>query len=237
MDATIGITAQQSSALITPPSSPGKMGAGSASSSVQPSEVTNASNGNDVRSVVPADTSSTRQTATTEATTHYVNLQTQKEQSNEVAKSVRQLDAVLENVDKMRSSLTQIVKMYPPYPHDSSERAKILSEVSGLRQLTEQLTIPPPYDLMVKQGTSAPPPGHINASDAEVAKSLDNLNGLSSAISSGMKQLYPQGDRQNGVGAEILAQQQSEVIGADLSSVSTGVSGEAGRALAVSLAG
>jgi uncharacterized phage infection (PIP) family protein YhgE len=235
MDATFGITAQPSSALITTPSSSEKTGAGSASSSVQATETSNAvQNASPVRS---PDQAASKQFASVEVTANFVSLQAQKEQGNQVAQTVRQLDTVLENVDKMRSNLTQIVKMYPPYPHDSSERAKILSEVSGLRQLTEQLTIPPPYDVLVKQGTSAPPLGHINASDAEVAKSLDNLNGLSSAISTGIKQLYPQGGDQGSVGAEILAQQQSQSVSTVLSSVPTGVSGEAGRVLASSLAG
>lgn len=235
MVATIGITAQQSSALITPTSTSEGIGAGSVSSSIQATKASNISH--DANSATPAATSSAKQIASVDVVATFVSVQSQKEQGNEVAKTVRQLDSVLENVDKMRSNLTQIVKMYPPYPHDSSERAKILSEVSGLRQLTEQLTIPPPYDVLVKQGTSAPPPGHINASDAEVAKSLDNLNGLSSAISAGIKQLYPQGGSQNSVGSEILAQQQSQVVGTDLAAVSTGVSGDAGRALAANLAG
>lgn len=235
MVATFGIAAQPSSALIAPTSSSEGMREGSVSSSGQAAKVSNISQ--DVSSATPADINSTKQVASVEVTANFVSVQAQKDQGNQVAKTVRQLDSVLENVDKMRSNLTQIVKMYPPYPHDSSERAKILSEVSGLRQLTEQLTIPPPYDVLVKQGISAPAPGHINASDAEIAKSLDNLNGLSSAISTGMKQLYPQGASQNSVGSEILAQQQSQVVGTDLSSVSTGVSGEAGRALAASLAG
>lgn len=235
MVATIGVTAQQSSALLVPTSPLDGMEAGSVSPAVQAAKASNASQTANV--VTPPASNSTKQVASVEVTATFVSAQTQKEQDNEAASAVRQLDTALENVDKMRSNLTQIVKMYPPYPHDSSQRAKILSEVSGLRQLTEQLTIPPPFDQMVKQGISSPPPGHINASDAEVAKSLDNLNGISSAISVGMQQLYPQGSNQNPVGAEILAQQQSQAVGAELATASTGVSGEIGRALVANLAG
>ena len=53
-------------------------------------------------------------------------------------------------VAKMKAALTSIVKMYPPYPPESRERAKILESYVGLRKEIEQLTIPPEYQLARK---------------------------------------------------------------------------------------
>lgn len=53
-------------------------------------------------------------------------------------------------VSKMKANLTSIVKMYPPYPPGSQERARILKSYIGLRREIEQLTIPPEYQLARK---------------------------------------------------------------------------------------
>jgi hypothetical protein len=50
----------------------------------------------------------------------------------------------------MKANLFTIVKMYPPYPLESKERAKILESYVGLRREIEQLTIPPEYQLARK---------------------------------------------------------------------------------------
>jgi hypothetical protein len=53
-------------------------------------------------------------------------------------------------VAKMKATLSTIVKMYPPYPPESKERAKLLESYVGLRREIEQLTIPPEYQIARK---------------------------------------------------------------------------------------
>ncbi len=57
------------------------------------------------------------------------------------------MDTIGANLQKMQESLEIIVKSYPPYPQDSSERVQMLRQFGGLRRLIDQLTLPPPDDL------------------------------------------------------------------------------------------
>ena len=168
---------------------------------------------------------------------NFTAMHTEKEQSNEVATTVRQLEFARANIDEMRSKLTQIVKMYPPYPKDSDERAMLLNEVSGMRELIAQLTIPPPYDVMVRQVSDTPSLGDVNASDASVAESLKSLDAASAVIAAESQRLFSQGNvgGSGGIDAGQEAQQQSQKIGAELASIGSGVSSEAGKSLAVTL--
>jgi hypothetical protein len=53
-------------------------------------------------------------------------------------------------IPKMKSKLTTIVKVYPPYPPGSQEREQLLKSYAGLRREIEQLTIPPSYQFAQK---------------------------------------------------------------------------------------
>lgn len=67
-----------------------------------------------------------------------------------VAQQIRAVDhtmeAIEQNVQKMTASLEGIVKSYPPYLQGSKERITALRQFGGLRQLIDQLTMPPPDD-------------------------------------------------------------------------------------------
>lgn len=70
-----------------------------------------------------------------------------KEKRNVIAKTVRQVDATMENIDenlnRMKDQLIRIVKQYPPYPPDSQDRVNFLKNFGQMRRLIERLTIPP----------------------------------------------------------------------------------------------
>jgi hypothetical protein len=71
-----------------------------------------------------------------------------------VAQHIRAVDATMDtieqNLQKMTASLDGIVKNYPPYLQDSKERITALRQFGGLRQLIDQLTMPPPDDSPAK---------------------------------------------------------------------------------------
>jgi hypothetical protein len=56
------------------------------------------------------------------------------------------MDAIEQNLQKMTTSLKEIVKQYPPYLQNNEERITALRQFGGLRQLIDQLTVPPPDD-------------------------------------------------------------------------------------------
>jgi hypothetical protein len=66
-----------------------------------------------------------------------------------VAISIRGADLTMEAIGKHIDQMIEIVKNFPPYPagDTSAERAKFLQSFSGIRQLINQLTLPPKDDL------------------------------------------------------------------------------------------
>lgn len=73
---------------------------------------------------------------------------------NQVADSVRQADTAMQeigrSVDRMKGSLDQIIKNYPPFPPGSEQRVKALKNFSALRNEIEKLTYPPEPSLVPK---------------------------------------------------------------------------------------
>ena len=66
--------------------------------------------------------------------------------SQEIAKQIRHVNqsmkTIASHLDKMRSSLEHIVKIYPPYPPGSTERIEALRQFSALRNMIDQMTLP-----------------------------------------------------------------------------------------------
>lgn len=184
-----------------------------------------------------ADGPASKNSPSVDVAANFTALQQTKEQSNQVAQTVRQLEGVSSNIDKMTENLTQIVKMYPPYPKDSSQRAQLLNEVAGLRKLTDQLTVPPAYETMVNKVSDSPARVDVNSTDQQVADALSSLNSINASIVAESKNLYASGDTggASGVGAELAAQQQSRIVANGLAATSQGVSSEAGKAIANTL--
>lgn len=70
-----------------------------------------------------------------------------KSKLNEVAGSIRKADVTMDTIGrilaKMKSHLETIVKNYPPFPKDSSERVRMLEGFAALKKEIQRLTIPP----------------------------------------------------------------------------------------------
>lgn len=73
------------------------------------------------------------------------------QQEVELAQNIGVADQVMGEIDdqlqKARQDLSEIVKMFPPYPHGSEERAEFLNSYRSLRLQIDDLVIPPEYDL------------------------------------------------------------------------------------------
>jgi len=70
-----------------------------------------------------------------------------KAKLSQVAGSIRKADVTMDTIGKilakMKSQLETIVKNYPPFPKDSSERVRMLESFAALKKEIEKLTIPP----------------------------------------------------------------------------------------------
>jgi DNA repair exonuclease SbcCD ATPase subunit len=67
--------------------------------------------------------------------------------SRGIEKADQAMGEINQEVEKAKQDLSKIVKMYPPYPQDSKERAELLNSYLGLRKQIEKLTVPPESDL------------------------------------------------------------------------------------------
>lgn len=105
-----------------------------------------------------------------------------------LARSISVADRAIEDLDKhierMKSKLESIVKNYPPFPADSSERAQYLKSFIGLRMEIEQLTIPPDKDAERIVADIKKINLSITATDKDIAAALDGLNAASLALNS-----------------------------------------------------
>ena len=60
----------------------------------------------------------------------------------------RQLQQVNDAIEQMKTQLEKIMKQFPPYPPGSEDRIRALRAYAGCRKLIDQLTIPPPDELL-----------------------------------------------------------------------------------------
>lgn len=94
-----------------------------------------------------------------------------------------------DQISKMKSSLEQITKMYPPYPVGSDERAAHLNQYGSLRREIDRMTFPAPrdsnnnrkgwmWDDMFRKDLDAalPPQLDSQASDEDVAAAVKQLS-------------------------------------------------------------
>jgi hypothetical protein len=130
------------------------------------------------------------------------------EQKNQMARNIRTtsdaLATISEAVGGMKENLGKIIKNYPPFPPDSSERKEILMSYVSLRKEILNMTFPPPpAPLYEKNSTpweklgytetgsiaSTVPEISSTATDSEVVTALKILAELGSAVSSAQNEL------------------------------------------------
>jgi hypothetical protein len=71
-------------------------------------------------------------------------LEAANSQAQQIAQQIRQVNESMETINshlsEMRAKLEHIVKIYPPYPPDSTERIEALRQFSALRKMIDQMT-------------------------------------------------------------------------------------------------
>jgi len=124
-------------------------------------------------------------------------------QLNQLAKGVRETNEGLvqttEKVDQMHGTLQTILKTYPPFSEDDSERKKILMSYTSIRKEIEKLMVPQPpqpvyekvkhmWDSMFSQNgqihTSAVPALTSSSSDQQLKDAAKDLNKSSEQLTS-----------------------------------------------------
>ncbi len=83
---------------------------------------------------------------------NFIELHKINEKINLVAKGQKlyqkQIQQVDDSIERMKAELVKIIKMFPPYPPGSEDRVRALRACAGCRKLIDQLTIPPPEELL-----------------------------------------------------------------------------------------
>jgi len=151
--------------------------------------------------------------ATTQVAGAYAQLRVRQDALNKAASVVREVGNTVEQagrlLDKVENKLSQIVKMYPPYPVDNQQRIALLDKIASMRKMLDGLTFPRPDtvdsvgrllgtqaiskagDAAAKQNTVAgvkdrmwdlPKLDPLAASDAEVSKALDQVKAVKSSL-------------------------------------------------------
>jgi uncharacterized phage infection (PIP) family protein YhgE len=71
-------------------------------------------------------------------------LEAANSQAQQIAQQIRQVNESMETINshlsEMRAKLEHLVKIYPPYPPDSTERIEALRQFSALRKMIDQMT-------------------------------------------------------------------------------------------------
>lgn len=85
-------------------------------------------------------------------------LESVNEEKNIFARNIRATDKALQDfsevIDKMKDRLDTVVKNWPPFPKDSSERKEILMSYVSLRKEILSMTFPPPPAPVYEKNTT-----------------------------------------------------------------------------------
>lgn len=130
------------------------------------------------------------------------------EEKNLLAKNIRgiadSLAKAIDVVGGMNETLAKIVKNYPPFPPDSSERKELLMSYISLRKEILGMTFPPPPQPLYEKNTSiwdkigsvengtiasSVPRLSATASDAEVIAASRAVTQLGSAVTTAQSEL------------------------------------------------
>jgi hypothetical protein len=123
-----------------------------------------------------------------------------------MAKNIRETDSALQGisdtVDRMKVNLEKIVKNWPPFSPDSSERKAYLMSCVSLRKEIVKMTVPPPPKPVYEKnkivwdnlgahdgGKFSVPEISDSSTDAQVKTALGKLYELGSKIAAGRKDL------------------------------------------------
>jgi len=80
------------------------------------------------------------------STKEFNELSSIKARLNEVAREIKESENRRDLIERLKTSLGNINKFFPPYPPGDEERVKLLKGYVAFRVLIERLTIPPETD-------------------------------------------------------------------------------------------
>jgi hypothetical protein len=84
----------------------------------------------------------------------FVELQKVNDNINELAKIQKAFGKRFEKADsyleQMKEQLERIIKQFPPFPPGSEDRVQALRAFSSFRKMMDQLTLPPPEEVLTK---------------------------------------------------------------------------------------
>jgi hypothetical protein len=112
--------------------------------------------------------------------TKYQELQQKNERSNTAAGAIRDTDRSLETfgqkIDTLKAPLETIVKNFPPFSPQDKARVKLLMNYSSLRKEIDQLTLPPPPDVVkARKALALPTPLPVAATEVKLLTIWQNL--------------------------------------------------------------
>jgi hypothetical protein len=110
------------------------------------------------------------------------------EQQNALAGAIRDTDraahALGQKIDALKAPLDTIVKNFPPFSPQDKERVQQLRKYTSLRKEIDQLTLPPPPDVVqTRQAVALPPALPVNADDSQIADHMVKLDASAAAVS------------------------------------------------------
>jgi len=126
----------------------------------------------------------------------YQELQVRNDRSNDAARAIQRTDQSLrvasQKVDSLKAPLEAIMKNFPPFAPEDKARVALLKEYAGLRKEIDQLTVPPPPEVVAARRAQAvqgltgraalPEPLPINATDSQIADHLTKLDAAGAAL-------------------------------------------------------
>jgi hypothetical protein len=117
----------------------------------------------------------------------YRELQARNERANATADAIRQADRSLKDlsqkIDRLKVPLDTIVKNFPPFALEDQDRIKLMMKYSSLRKEIDQLTLPPPPEVVAARRAQAlPAPLGADATDSQIADHVAKLDAVGAAL-------------------------------------------------------
>jgi hypothetical protein len=116
-------------------------------------------------------------------------IQLKNERINTAAGAIRHTDQSLEalgqKIDALKGPLDTIVKNFPPFSAQDQARMKLMMKYSTLRKEIDQLTLPPPPDVVTaRKAQSLTSPRPLDATNSQIADHVTNLATAGAALNS-----------------------------------------------------
>ncbi|HEY5514044.1 MAG TPA: hypothetical protein VIK40_10420, partial [Geomonas sp.] len=95
----------------------------------------------------------------------------------------RSLATLGQKLDALKAPLETIVKNFPPFSPQDKARMKLLMDYSSLRKEIDQLTLPPPPDVVkARKAQALPGPLPMDANDSQIADHVAKLDATGAAL-------------------------------------------------------